>query len=102
MAIAAIRNWPLYHMNVHNAFLQGDLDEETYMTIPQGFSDQEETKVCRVLKSVYGLRQASRQWNTKLTESLIAAGFTQSKSDNSLFTKEENANHSFLYMPMIS
>lgn len=58
IAIAAIRNWPLYHMKVHKAFLQGDLNEDVYMTIPQGYSNQEETKACRVLTPLYGFIEA--------------------------------------------
>jgi len=73
-------------MDVYNAFLQGDLDEEVYMEMPEGFKRPCENKVCRLLKSLYGLKQASRQWNLKLTKALQATGFTQSAHDYSLFT----------------
>ena len=75
-------------MDVHNAFLQGDLTEEVYMTLPQGFQRQGENKVCKLLKSLYGLRQASRQWNLKLTDALVEARYTQSSYDHSLFIKK--------------
>ena len=42
--------------------------------------------VCKLIKSIYGLKQASREWFAKLTASLLAAGYTQSHSDHSLFT----------------
>lgn len=87
ISVAASHNWPLYQMDVHNAFLQGDLNEEVYMEIPQGFRRKGEQKVCKLLKSLYGLKQASRQWNIKLTEVLLDTGFTQSSHDHSLFTK---------------
>nr|XP_043639756.1 uncharacterized mitochondrial protein AtMg00810-like [Erigeron canadensis] len=59
------------------------------MKIPQGFSDKEETRVCRLKKSLYGLKQASRTWYQKFTDSLLRLGFIQSKADHSLFTYKE-------------
>lgn len=65
-------------MDVSNAFLQGDLYEEFYMSLPQGFRREGETRVCKLLKSLYRLKQASRQWNIKLTTTLLDAGYNQS------------------------
>lgn len=72
-------------MDVHNAFLHGDLHEEVYMKIPQGFASPNETRVCRLRKSLYGLKQAPRCWFAKLRDALLKYGFTQTKSDYSLF-----------------
>ncbi|XP_075098999.1 uncharacterized protein LOC142175892 [Nicotiana tabacum] len=69
-------------------FLQGDLIE-VYMTVPQGFNDStDKSLVCKLLKSLYGLKQASRQWNIKLTTILQTFGFSQSYLDYSLFIKQ--------------
>ncbi|CAL1374616.1 unnamed protein product [Linum trigynum] len=85
LAVAAKQGWPLHQLDVNNAFLHGDLDEEVYMKIPQGFSRNGDHRVCRLRKSLYGLRQASRNWYTKFTEALLEFGFRVSKADPSLF-----------------
>ncbi|XP_019250923.1 PREDICTED: uncharacterized protein LOC109229828 [Nicotiana attenuata] len=71
ISLAASIGWNLFQMEVYNAFLQGDLNEEVYMELPEGFRRQGEQKVCKLLNSLYGLKQASRQLNIKLTEALL-------------------------------
>lgn len=82
---AAKKNHEVHQMDVHNAFLHGDLHEEVYMKIPQGFRSPNETRVCRLRKSLYGLKQAPRCWFAKLKDALINYGFTQTRSDYTLF-----------------
>ncbi|CAH9147462.1 unnamed protein product, partial [Cuscuta epithymum] len=86
LAVAASRDCVVHQMDVDNAFLHGDLGEEVYMHFPPGYSSSSPGQVCRLLKSLYGLRQAPRCWFSKLTCALKAYGFHQSQADYSLFT----------------
>lgn len=85
LAVAVKRNWILHQLDVNNAFLHGDLIEDVYMKIPQGFAKSGDTRVCKLRKSLYGLRQASRNWYHKFTQAILDAGFRQSRADHSLF-----------------
>ncbi|GJW67762.1 putative RNA-directed DNA polymerase [Tanacetum coccineum] len=58
-------------LHVNNDFLYGDLVEDVYMCLPQGYENVDKSKVCIFTKSLYGLKQASRQWNAKLTTNLV-------------------------------
>ncbi|GKD95074.1 ribonuclease H-like domain-containing protein, partial [Tanacetum coccineum] len=82
--------WPLYQLDINNAFLYGDLDEAIYISLPDRYVSPRDKRVCRLKKSLYGLKQAPEQWNAKLSQVLIDHGFSQSKSDYSLFTKANN------------
>jgi len=86
LKVAAGNDWPVYQMDVYNAFLHGDLEEEVYMKPPPGFYPKDEQKVCRLRKLIYGLTQAPRCWFEKLTSSLRDYGFQQTHADYSLFT----------------
>ena len=91
LAVTAAMNWEVHQMDVHNAFLHGDLTEEVYMKLPPGFRVESFRKVCKLRKLLYGLKQAPRCWFTKLSTALQNYGFQQSYSDYSLFTLQRGA-----------
>lgn len=83
LAVAVERDYEMQQMDVCTAFLNGDLREDIYMRQPEGFI--EEGKVCKLNKSLYGLKQASRMWNERFHKFLIGLGFRQSKFDQCLY-----------------
>ena len=93
IALAATKGWHLYQMDVKNAFLQGELEEEVYLIQPPGFESRVHPNVvCRLKKPLYGLKQAPRAWHSKITQYLHQIGFRMSKSDTSLYIRHESDN----------
>ncbi|KAL0413257.1 UNVERIFIED_CONTAM: putative transposon Ty5-1 protein [Sesamum radiatum] len=90
LALATVHGWPLHQIDVNNAFLHGHLEEDLYMIPPEGYTVAPGL-VCQLNRSIYGLKQASYQWNAELTLKLIDFGFTQSAHDHCLFTKATSA-----------
>ena len=68
-------------MDVKTTFLNGNLTEEVYMTHPEGFTSKDSNKVCKLQKSIYGLKQASRSWNIRFNEAIIESNFMQNKDE---------------------
>ncbi|GJZ75366.1 retrovirus-related pol polyprotein from transposon TNT 1-94, partial [Tanacetum coccineum] len=100
LALPAVKGWFTYQMDVSNAFLHGDLYEEVYMKVPLGYTGQgkpvsagkclDPNMVYKLKKSLYVLKQAPRQWFARLSSALLDFGYTQSKTDYSLFVKKHN------------
>ena len=88
MALVAHYDLELHQMDVKTAFLNGDLHENVYMRQPEGFVVKgKEQMGCRLRKSIYGLKQASRQWYLKFDEVIKSYGFIENKKDNCIYVK---------------
>ena len=88
LALANETNMHVHQMDVTTAFLYGDLTEEVYIRQPEGqIKAGEEDLVCRLQKSIYGLKQSPRCWNTRLDNFLTSLGLTTLQSDSALYTK---------------
>lgn len=90
-------------MDVTNAFLQGDLDEEIYMSLPLGYTPSDGgplplNPVCKLQKSLNGLKQVSRQWYQCFSAVVLAVGFTQSPVDNTLFVRKTSSSFTALFV----
>lgn len=90
LSLAIKLEWQLRQVDINNAFLNGELSEEIYMTQPLGFEQHSNNGllVCRLKKALYGLKQTPRAWFSKLREFLLSSQFVCAKSDASLFVKK--------------
>lgn len=91
LSIAAQQNFKVKQFDIKTAFLYGELEEEVFMKQPVGFDDGS-GKVCRLIKSIYGLKQASRCWNIKFKSFIEEFGFKACESDPCVFISEKNGD----------
>ena len=86
LTLAHSRDWPIHQLDVKNAFLHGTLSETVYCSQPTGFGDPAlPGHVCKLNRSLYGLKQAPRAWYSRFASFLLSLGFSEAKSDTSLF-----------------
>jgi hypothetical protein len=83
LSIGVSNSWSMRHLDAHNAFLHGVLEEHVHMRFH--FCKEQLDFVCRLDKAIYGLKQAPRGWYLRLRSKLIDLGFTPFKGDVSLF-----------------
>jgi hypothetical protein len=86
LSLAASHGLLIHQMDIKTTFLNGELDEEIYMEHLAGFvANGQEGMVCKLLKSLYGLKQAHKQWHKKLDRTLTSVGFIVNEADKCVY-----------------
>jgi hypothetical protein len=99
LALAHSRDWPIHQLDVKNAFLHGTLSETVYCSQPSGFTDSTHPDhVCKLNKSLYGLKQDPRAWYSRFATHLSSPGFIEAKSDTSLFIYRHGTDTVYLLL----
>ncbi|KAK8585371.1 hypothetical protein V6N13_076245 [Hibiscus sabdariffa] len=97
--IAAYHDYEIWQMDVKTAFLNGKLEEDVYMTQPEGFVTSENVgKVCKLQRSIYGLKQASRSWNLRFKDAIKEFGFIRNEDEPCVYKKFSGSIVSFLIL----
>ena len=104
LALANVKDWHIHQMDVKTAFLQGSIDAEIFMEQPVGYVDKNSPNhVCKLQKSIYGLKQAARCWNTEIDTFLQSTGYTKCSSDGCIYIKshkQENGQMDFVILSL--
>ena len=96
LSIAAINDYEIDQMDVSTAFLVPELKEDIFMEQPKGFEKLgQENKVCKLNKSLYGLKQASHEWNKNFNKTLLDLKFTALKTDPCIYVRNEENEEKF-------
>ena len=99
LSIALSKSWPIHQLDVKNAFLHGHLNETVYMHQPMGFRDKSRPDhVCLLKKSLYGLKQAPPAWYQRFADFVTTIGFSNSKSDHSLFIYQKQNDMAYILL----
>ena len=99
IAIVAYHDYEIWQMDVKTAFLNGNLLEDVYMTQPEGFVQPKNSgKVCKLQRSIYGLKQASRSWNLRFDESVKGFGFVKNEDEPCVYKKISGSTIVFLVL----
>ncbi|KAL0453656.1 UNVERIFIED_CONTAM: Retrovirus-related Pol polyprotein from transposon TNT 1-94 [Sesamum latifolium] len=99
LAIAAWYDYSIWQMDVKTTFLNGFDEEEIFMDQPEGFTDVgEEQKVCRLQRSIYGLKQAFRSWNTHFDEVIRGYDFIKNDCDPCIYKKISGSSVAYLVL----
>ncbi|KAL0345599.1 UNVERIFIED_CONTAM: Retrovirus-related Pol polyprotein from transposon TNT 1-94 [Sesamum radiatum] len=99
LAIAAWSDYEIWQMDVKTAFLSGFVEEEIFIDQPEGFTTVgEEQKVCRLQRSIYGLKQPSRSWNTHFDEVIRGYDFIKNDYDPCAYNKISGSSVAYLVL----
>jgi hypothetical protein len=102
LSIDASSSWPIHRLDVKNTFLHGNLTKTVYCAQPSGFVDPTKpSHVCKLNKSLYGLKQVPRTWFLCFKNFLLSISYQASKADSSLFILHtQQPHHIYCFMLM--
>jgi hypothetical protein len=89
IGLSISHNWKIHHLDVKCAYLYGKLKEVIYIKLPPGHKNYD-TKVARLLRPIYGLRQSGRNWNNEIDEFLMGNRFERLQANNCVYTYDNN------------
>ena len=90
LALANVKDWHVHQMDVKTAFLQGSIDAEIFKQQPVGYVNKDRPDhVCRLRRSIYGLKQAAQCWNEEIDTFLLSNGYKKSSFDGCIYMKTE-------------
>ena len=99
LSIAAHYDYEIWQMDVKTMFLNGHLEDTIHMVQPEGFVVQgQKQKVCKLQRSIYGLKQASRSWNIRFNGAIISYGFEQNLNEPHVYKQIEGDKVVFLVL----
>ncbi|KAG8474765.1 hypothetical protein CXB51_031711 [Gossypium anomalum] len=99
LAIAAFHDYEIWQMDVKTAFLNGKLEEDVYMTQPEGFVNPKDAgKICKLQRSIYGLKQASQSWNLRFNDAIKEFGFIKNEDEPCVYKKVSGNTITFLVL----
>jgi hypothetical protein len=99
LAIAAYYDYEIWQMDVKTAFLYGMLTKDVHMLQPEGFIDPANArKVCKLQRSIYGLKQASQSWNRRFDEVFKMFGFIKNPDEACVYKKVSGSAVAFLVL----
>jgi hypothetical protein len=97
LAVAAAKDYEIHQVDIKTAFLNGELEEDVYVTQPPGFDNGNPNVVCKLKKALYGLKQAPRAWHKTLNEKLQTMGYGVCKSDAGVYvTTDQHGAKSYI------
>jgi hypothetical protein len=98
LAVVATEDLHLHQLDIKTAFSNGVVEEELYMQQPPGYAGQGDERVCRLRRTLYGLKQASRTWHLELRDFLCSLGFESSDADPCLFVLRSGSDIVFIFV----
>ena len=99
LSIVAYYDYEIWQMDVKTAFINSNLEEEIYMIQPEGFiAKNQEHMVCKLKRSIYGFKQASRSWNIRFDQAIKLFGFEQNLDEPRVYKRHQDKVVMFLVL----